>query len=218
MQPDEGFLVSCLEVMLYQNLWSSPWITHTCTGINAQGSPSKSSTVQLRDYACPHPHQKKGAIYHKVLHFLSAPLLSHRFRHDRVTRSRWKNVGRGAIFARLYHKIVCPLYKCPGVELLESVNGGGTATQAFPSLSAALMMLCRTTAVSSWQVCKREPQQTALGPYRMNAKNKTEGEETERIARRRNEYPRKIQLPKLPESWIQYSIENFPSTPGHRHE
>lgn len=36
--------------------------------------------------------------------------------------------------------------------------------QAFPSLSAALMMLCRTTAVSLWQVCKWEPQQTALGP------------------------------------------------------
>ncbi|KAK2904487.1 hypothetical protein Q8A73_011144 [Channa argus] len=88
------------------------------------------------------------------------------------------------------------------------------ATQAFPSLSAALMMLCRTTAVSSWQVCKWEPQPTALGPYRRNAKNKTEGEETGLIARRRNEYPHKIPLP---ESWIQYSIENFPSTPGHRH-
>lgn len=36
--------------------------------------------------------------------------------------------------------------------------------QAFPSLSAALMMLCRATAVSPWQVCKWEPQQTALGP------------------------------------------------------
>lgn len=92
------------------------------------------------------------------------------------------------------------------------------AMQAFPSLSAALMMLCRTTAVSSWQVCKWEPQQTALGSDRRNAKNKTEGEETGRIARRRNEYPHKIQLPELPESWIQYSIENFPSTPGHRHE
>ncbi len=90
--------------------------------------------------------------------------------------------------------------------------------QAFPSLSAALMMLCRTTAVFSWQVCKWEPQQTALGPDRRNAKNKTEGEETGRIARRRNEYPHKIQLPELPESWIQYSIENFPSTPGHQHK
>lgn len=44
------------------------------------------------------------------------------------------------------------------------------AAQAFPSLSAALMMLCWTTAVSSWQVCKWEPQQTALGPDRRNAK------------------------------------------------
>lgn len=90
--------------------------------------------------------------------------------------------------------------------------------QAFPSLSAALMMLCRTTAVFSWQVCKWEPQQTAPGPDRSNAKNKTEGEETERVARRRNEYPHKIQLPGLPESWIQYSIESFPSTPGHQHK
>lgn len=129
-----------------------------------------------------------------------------------------KACGGGQLCARLYRKNVCPLYRCPGVELVGRVNRGGTATQAFPSLSAALMMLCRTTAVSPWQVCTSEPQQTAQGPDRRNAKNKTEGEETGRIARRRNEYPHMIQLPELPESWIQYSIENFPSTPGHRHE
>lgn len=90
--------------------------------------------------------------------------------------------------------------------------------QALPSLSAALMMLCRATAVSSWQVCKWEPQQTALGLDRRNAKNKTEGEETGCTVRRWNEYPHKILLPELPQTWTQYSIENFPSTPGHQHK
>lgn len=41
----------------------------------------------------------------------------------------------------------------------------------------------------------------------LSAKNKTEAEETACIARGGDEYPHKIQLPELPESWIQYSIE-----------
>lgn len=35
-----------------------------------------------------------------------------------------------------------PFYRCPGVELWEKVNSREWAMQAFPSLSAALMMLC----------------------------------------------------------------------------
>lgn len=104
--------------------------------------------------------------------------------------------AQGRLFARLYGESVCRLYRCPAVELFRRVNRGGTATQAFPSLSAALMMLCRTTAVSPWQVCRGATADCA-GPDRRNAKNKTEGEETGRRARPRSEYPHRY-APRAP--------------------
>lgn len=91
--------------------------------------------------------------------------------------------------------------------------------QAVPSLSAALMMLCRATAVSPWQVCKSGSHSRLRSESKRNAKNKTEGEKTGRVVSVVKPIStHKIQLPELPQSWIQYSIENFPSTPGHQHK
>lgn len=72
-------------------------------------------------------------------------------------------------------------------------------TKAFPSLSAALMMLCRTTAVPPVAGVQAGAPACA-GPDRGHAKNKTEGEETEHTARHRSNSPYKTQPPERPES------------------
>lgn len=84
------------------------------------------------------------------------------------------------------------------------LNSGGaqteerTATQAFPSLSAALMMLCRTTAVPPTPPVAgvRAGASALAGPDRGHAKKKTEGEEMERTVSHRNNSPYKTQPPR----------------------
>lgn len=89
------------------------------------------------------------------------------------------------------------------------------------------MMLCRTTAVFSWQVCKWEPQQTATGSGSESCQ-KQDGRrgdgahsETQEPISTTGTASRSSHSPK---SWTQHSIESLSptaltqaSTPGHGH-
>jgi len=129
-----------------------------------------------------------------------------------------KERGEGATSARLYRKNVCPLYRCPRVELLARVNRGETG---YAGLSFSFSCTNDVVLGHSCFFVAGVQVGATLDYTRPGAEEcqKQDGRRGDRAQRRRwNKYPHKIQLPELPQSWTQYSVENFPSTPGHQHK
>lgn len=144
--------------------------------------------------------------------------------HDRVEntsllKEQVEMGWEGKTSACFYYKNVCP-FKWPRVELVERVNKGGDGYAGFSfSFSCTNDVVpdhsCFTVAgvqVGATADCTRAGSQ---GMPKTRRKKRRQGTYRgwgwgEGGGGGGGWYSYKIQLPKLPKSWIQYSIENFP--------